>query len=169
MKSPSSRPDRSPSGFKINQLTLRVEGLLLAGLLGSLVCVVLLQTASRRLPIHLIWTDEVSRFLLVWLVFFGGAYSVGTGAVLVLDLLRSKVGWHTNRLLDTAALILSMLVCAYIVYLSPAFLRTVSSQEAVTSGLPMMIVYLAVPIGFLLSFWHLAFNARRAFTRPGDN
>ena len=51
---------------------------LLSLLLGLLVAIVTLQIAGRLLPFipYMLWTEEIARFLLTWLVFIGGAVGV---------------------------------------------------------------------------------------------
>lgn len=68
---------------------------LLSLLLGLLVAIVTLQIAGRLLPFipYMLWTEEIARFLLTWLVFLGGAVGVKEHSHFLVDifpLVRSK-------------------------------------------------------------------------------
>lgn len=62
----------------IMDYTHKVLSHLLSLLLGALVVIVTLQIAGRLLPFipYMLWTEEIARFLLTWLVFIGGAVGV---------------------------------------------------------------------------------------------
>ena len=65
-------------------------------LLGLLVAIVTLQIAGRLLPFipYMLWTEEIARFLLTWLVFLGAAVGVKEHSHFLVDifpLVKSKV------------------------------------------------------------------------------
>lgn len=158
MSSPGNDASRGLSVSKFFQILTRLEGLLIAVVLLAIIVLTIVQMASRRLPLDIVWTDEVIRFLLVWLVFMGAAYSFGNGKILALELMAKKLSPLTNRIINATAIALSILVCGYITYQGGAFLGSVSGQTSVTGGIPMTYVYLSVLVGFALMTAHLAHN-----------
>lgn len=62
-----------------------------AVLLGALLLVVSYQIISRWVPFlpRILWTEEISRFLLVWVIFLGAAIGVKEETHFVLDMVSS--------------------------------------------------------------------------------
>lgn len=82
-------------GF-IEQSYLIIGTVLLTALIG----VVLLQVVSRPLPISSpAWTDEVARFLLVYVVAFGCALATGKRELVNVDLVISMLSPTLRRIL----------------------------------------------------------------------
>ena len=79
----------------IMDYTHRILSHVLSLLLGALVIIVTLQIAGRLLPFipYMLWTEEIARFLLTWLVFIGGAVGVKEHSHFLVDifpLVKSK-------------------------------------------------------------------------------
>jgi TRAP-type C4-dicarboxylate transport system permease small subunit len=51
----------------------RVESVILIGLIAAMFLLVVLQILARVVAQSPTWTEEVSRYLMVWLAFFGAA------------------------------------------------------------------------------------------------
>jgi len=125
-------------------------GWLLAGLMGLAVLNLTWQVASRYLlgaPSS--FSDELARFLLVWIGLFGAAYGVGQRLHLAIDLLPA----HLDPRIDRAAtLTVGLLTLAFAVAVlvvggtSLVELTASLGQRSPALGLPMAVVYLALPL-----------------------
>lgn len=69
-----------------------------AVLLGVLLCMVCYQVGARWVPFlpRALWTEEISRFLLVWVIFLGGAIGVRERSHFILEVL----GEHRSRMVN---------------------------------------------------------------------
>ncbi len=47
--------------------------------MAALICVITLQIVSRLMFTSVSWTEEVARFLLIWITFLGGRAGLSTG------------------------------------------------------------------------------------------
>lgn len=125
-------------------------GALLALLMFTLVCSVSWQVASRYLlrdPSA--WTEELARYLLIWIGLLGAAYAYRTRAHLGIDLLAEKVGpAGRERLRVIAALaVLAFAVPVMIVGgTSLVQLTWELHQYSPALGLPMAAVYSVIPL-----------------------
>lgn len=127
-------------------------------LLAALVVAVSWQVASRLLltrPSTV--TDELARFLLIWLVLFGAAYCVGKKSHLSIDLLSSHLNGPMRRLLSGYT---DIMVFAFALGVMTRgglrLIETVIMSQAIAPALqiPMTYVYIALPAsGVLICFY----------------
>jgi TRAP-type C4-dicarboxylate transport system permease small subunit len=136
---------------------------LLVALMSFMVVNVLWQVASRFLlnnPSS--FTEEVARYLLVWVGLLGAAYAVGKRIHLAIDLLHSKLQGRRSALLEIfiegcvfafAALVLvgggSGLV----------WLTLDLGQTSAALQVPLGLVYLALPLSGLLMMYYAGIHA----------
>ena len=97
------------------------------------------------------WSEELARFLLIWIGVLGAAYASGQRMHLSIDLLASK----PVRLI--AALIILFALAVFVVGGTQLVLLTAQlGQTSPALGLPMSLVYAVVPIsGLLIIFYRL--------------
>lgn len=100
----------------------------------------------------LTFSEEASRFLMIWLVMLGTAYSIKEGSIIAIDILQSLL---KGKLLKFLRLLMSLVGCAfYVIMIVYGFkmAQSVSFQIAPTTGLSMFWPMLAIPVGGVLMF-----------------
>ncbi len=97
------------------------------------------------------WSEELARFLLIWIGILGAAYASGQRMHLSIDLLDKK----PVRLI--AALIILFALAVMVVGGSRLVMLTADlGQRSPALGIPMSIIYAVVPIsGLLIIFYRL--------------
>ena len=58
--------------------------------MAALICVITLQIVSRLMFTSVSWTEEVARFLLIWITFLGAALAFQQGRHIAVTLLRDS-------------------------------------------------------------------------------
>lgn len=98
-------------------------------------------------------TEELARYLLIWLGLFGAAYAAGQGSHLSVDLLgSSRSRRRASRVAEGLFGLLLVGGGARLVYL-----QLVLGQSSAALGLPLGVVYLAAPIaGILFTYYAFA-------------
>jgi len=140
---------------------------LLVLLMAVLVLDVLWQVFSRfalRAPSS--FTDELARFLFIWIGLLGAAYVTGQRLHLAIDLLAERLSAKSARRLDKivqlAVLLFALAVLVVgggrLVYITFTF-----NQISPTLQIPLGYVYSVVPLSGLL----IAFYAIADLVRPG--
>ncbi len=138
---------------KANLLAEWVVGVCLA----AMTAVVGLQIAGRFIFAYSpFWSDEFTRFLLVWLSFFGMSLGVYRGAHPGIDSLMRALPPRLARLGSTLGLLLSLLFFAVLVVYGGTLTLRTWGQRSVSLEIPMGIPYLAVPVAGLLMCLHTA-------------
>lgn len=132
----------------------------LIGLMGVAVVNVLWQVFTRWiLDDPSSYTEELARFLLIWIGLLGAAYAAGRRLHLAIDLLPAKLTGRPRRLLDMA---IEALVAAFALGVMVVgggrlvWLMLRLDQTSAALQVPLGYVYVAVPLaGLLILFYAL--------------
>ena len=100
----------------------------------------------------LIWTEEVQRYLMIWVAFLGGAACVGRGDHMAMDLLGLFLPASLQRWLRIALLALTAAFCAVLIWKGIPLALGNHSQLSPAARVPMSYPYLAVGVGGGLMF-----------------
>ena len=136
-------------------------GALLVSLFLGLIFSVTWQVASRYLfKAPSSWTEELARFLLIWIGLLGAAYAYRSGAHMRLDLLEEHLGpagASRLRALSSIAVMVFSITVLLLGGLSLVSLTLELEQVSAALNIPMGLVYLALPLsGLLIAFYALA-------------
>jgi len=151
----------------VTKLELALRGLL-AALMGTLVLAVSWQVISRyALSAPSVWTEELARFLLIWIGVLGASYAYRARVHLAIDLLPRKLGGRRGAGLEAVNASLVGVFAAAVMMFGGGRLVMITwqlNQISPALGLPMAVVYSVVPLSgaLLLLFACLRFVAERA-------
>lgn len=117
-----------------------------------LICVTLFQVLSRYiLPVPISFTEEVGRFLFIWMSFLGSAIVMKRDEHIRLDLFQGRVSKRTADIVRIAVYSLIMFLSVIILITGPALLGAASRQTAAVSRISMGVVYTVLPLSALLT------------------
>ncbi len=123
-------------------------------ILTTLIAVLTLQVAGRQLPgLFFPWTEEVSRFLFVWLAFLGTALAVQRNAHVAIHVFADRTGPGVQLVLG---LITRSLVVGFALIMVYYGLRLCMTTRMVSTvlRLPMWLPYAAIPVAGMLIVFH---------------
>lgn len=132
----------------LSELFRKVMGTLCALLILVLGVLVFYQAASRYLPAlpSLLWTEEISRGLLVWLVMLGAGWATFEGTHFRLAILEKRLG----RLFDWIGATGMLIGGGYLLYSAIPFASRGMNRVSQVSGLPATWAYSALLVGAVL-------------------
>jgi TRAP-type C4-dicarboxylate transport system permease small subunit len=131
-------------------------------LVSALTAVTFAQVVTRYvLNDPLIWSEELARYLFVWVSMIGAALAIREGGHFGLDLLIRRMP-ALRPLLGPAVMIVTALFL--LVLLKSGIDETVlaSNQFAMTLPMRMQWAYLALPVGAGFMLFHLAIHVIRS-------
>lgn len=132
---------------------LKLEVFIGALFLALMVVFTSLQIAGRYLfEKPLPWTEEMTRYMFVWMVFISIGYAVKTGEHIRITFVRSMLKPKGRLILDIICNILCFgfsVICTAEGYKLLSTIRQ-GGQTAVSLPIPMWLLYLVMPLGFLL-------------------
>ena len=140
---------------KISRYTNNAAEYLLITLVGTMSLLIFIQVIFRYVLNHSIyWSEEVGRYLLIWITFLGASVGFRRKAHVGIDFLYQKVSEPIKRyfkvVIEIFILLLSFIMFFYGIKLS-IFVRM---QLSPALFLPMSIPYSSVAVGGFLIFFH---------------
>lgn len=129
----------------------RVLSAVAAALLAALTVVVTFQVLGRYVPFipRPLWTEEVSRLLLAWMVFLGAAVVLRRSEHFVIDLLPRRVEERFGRALQLVVLVLVVAVSVALLVGGVLMAQGGLSRVSTASGLNRAWAFAALPAGGL--------------------
>lgn len=136
----------------------RALAALLVLLMTAMVAVVTWQVVSRyALGSPSPWTEEVARYLLIWIGMLGTAYAFRTRAHIGLDLLPRRLTGIAARRLHRVTLGIVIVFAATVLLFGGGSLVLLTwelRQVSAALGLPIAIVYSVIPLAGVLIIVH---------------
>ena len=120
---------------------------LMAATVGVLVFPVSLQIISRYTALipSYIWTEELSRFLFIWMVMLGAMIGIKEGTHFEVDV-WPELGQRANAALKIVSHLFVLIFALVFVYWGIKFVQFGWYQESELAELPMPFIFLAWPL-----------------------
>ena len=158
----------------VNKIADNFEGYCCAVMLAVMSVVVFLQVIFRFvIKASLPWSEELSRYLLVYITYFGCAYGIKTGAHLGVEafvlILPKTVQKAINVLVQIGGLVVCVLILKFGADIVMSQMQ--SGQLSPAMRLPMWTIYSAIPIGMAFCVIRYAVEivkAVQALIRPSE-
>ena len=122
----------------------------------ALMCVVVLQIVARSvLAISIPWTEELTRFLFIWLTYIGAAVAARKGSNIVIDMLIQKIPNKIRKASEIVIILSSMAVV--VVFLVGSWNLIEKTKGVYYSTMPFLSTgcqYVAPVVGFVLILFY---------------
>lgn len=127
--------------------------------MAALIGVISLQIISRVLFTAVEWTEELARFLLVWLTFLASTLAFQRGRHIAVTFAVDALPAQLRQL---ARLLATLVVMAFLVALaviSVEYMQVQSFQKSAALRVPMSYVYAVVPFCAAIMAWYALVDA----------
>lgn len=110
------------------------------------------QVVARFFGVGFAWTDETARYGMIWMTFLGSAALIGWGGHISINIVIDAVPRPVEIVLRVfvAAVVLACILAIGWLALQLTQRPTVLNQRTPMMGIPMLWVYLALPISICL-------------------
>lgn len=144
----------------LRRLNAGLERTALAFVVAALgvMCVVVFAQVFGRYVVHysLPWSEELSRFLMVWVSMLGSAVAARRRMHVGFDALVARLPAPARKVARAAAIVVAAAVFAATAWFGFRLASFNMAQTSAAMGIPMGYPYLAVPVGSLLLVLFLA-------------
>lgn len=148
-----------------NDVAVHVETFLLAAFTLALVGAIFIEVICRYLLfISTAWSEELARYLFVWLTYIGSAYAFNQGSHIEIDVCKqviekTKVVKNKElglKILEIMSIISTILFLVIFCNIFWGYMMKIwaSNQTSPTMHIPMGVIYLPVFIGSVMSIYH---------------
>jgi len=128
-------------------------------MLAAMATMVFANVALRFLTDQsILWVEEASRYLMIWLTFLGSGIVLRYGAHVAIETLAHGLPGAATAIRGAVLGVLFVFFAAMI-WLGARYAILTWDQTTPVLGIPIGAVYLAMPIGFALMMVHLALMA----------
>lgn len=132
----------------------KILGVLLVFLMAVMVIAVSWQVFSRYvLQSSSSFTEEIARFLLIWIGILGAAYIAGQQQHLSIDILAPKLTPKNRVRLRMGINVLIILFCLFVLVIGGSnlvYLNYLLGQTSAALNIPLGAVYIVIPISGVL-------------------
>jgi len=145
-------------------LPIKFLNFIIVAMFSCMSIAVFIQIIFRYLlhqPIY--WSEEIPRFILIWLTFLGSAIAMKNHSHLSISLLTNRLAVQKRIWVQFFANLLSLLFISILVW--GGIIITILTMPNRTAALqmPTGLVYLAVPVGGILMIIYLLKNTIELF------
>src|SRR4051794_16746577 len=148
--------DRGPAFEPLAQLVDRLNRLIgvLVALLLAAMCVCAFAQVMVRLVLGIFginiaapWSEELSRYFMIWLIFLGGAYACRNAQMISLTFVSERIPPYLHRYADALAALICVVFYALLVRVGLKAMEFGWIEQSPVLQFPKAWVYLAMPIG----------------------
>lgn len=138
---------------KLGNILNKIEEWFLIIAMAVMSTVVFLQVLFRIFSGSLPWSEELSRYLTIWISAIGASYGFRHGAHIGVDAFKLMFPPKMREVISIISYILVAIICLILVGIGLQLVQTQMQfgQRSPAMRVPMWIAYLALPVGFLLS------------------
>jgi C4-dicarboxylate transporter DctQ subunit len=137
---------------KIVNFFNKTEEWILIVLMAAISIVVFIQVVFRVAGNSLSWSEELARYLTIWITFIGASYGFRFGTHIGVEAFKHWLPFRVERCVD----LLSNLIVAFLSVLMMKFSLDIIlnvhmkfHQVSPAMRMPIWIAYLALPVGYL--------------------
>lgn len=141
------------------------EEYLLVLLMSLEVIIVFAQVITRFvLKTPLAWSEEIARYMFIWLVWVGAAYATKENKNIKIDILSSKFTGAMKVIADIFTGILFIGLMLFMLYTSGKVTYTVYLSNSIATGshMPMWIAWFSLPLSMALMLFRFIQNSIRS-------
>jgi TRAP-type C4-dicarboxylate transport system permease small subunit len=114
------------------------------------------------------WTEEAMRYGMIWLMMLGSVACIFRAEHMGIEALENYAGPRRAPLVKSALYTVAAVFCAFLLLYSwPLALRN-AAQLAPASGIPMIVPYMALPVGAALMLVQIALSWLSGFEPEPD-
>ncbi len=152
---PPFYPDKLVHGVgRASSLVDAVVGVLAFCALTTMLVVITLQIVFRVFFQALPWSEELSRYLLVWTTFLGATMAYRRGVHIAVTFLVNSLPALLGRLVRIAGILASLIFFGTAMFYAVRYMQLQSFQVTASLRLPMPYVYAVMPAAFGVMILH---------------
>lgn len=147
---------------KIGNIINKAEEWILVFLMSALSVIVFAQVVFRYAGHSLSWSEELARYLTIWISFIGASYGFRYGAHIGVEAFKNWLPFRARRVVDLIACIAVAVISVLMMYYGYLIITKVHlkfGQVSPAMRMPMQYAYLAIPVGYLLMIYRNIQNA----------
>lgn len=112
---------------------------------------IIAQVIFRMLKMALPWSEELTRYLMEYVVFWGAAYAFSYKGHMIVNLLVDRYQGKVRKIWEIGVYLFLVFFFILVIKNSLSWIFTTRSQVSAAMQIPMWTVYMAIPTGSLFA------------------
>jgi len=144
--------------------------------MAALIGVITLQIVSRVFFTAVSWTEEVARFLLIWITFLGATLAFQRGRHIAVTFVVDVLPPRLAQLARIAAVLVALGFMLALIVIGYRYMQMQSFQRSAALRLSMTYIYAVIPLSAAIMAWYalidvieLTFKGSGATDTDSDN
>jgi TRAP-type C4-dicarboxylate transport system permease small subunit len=151
---------------KAENILLVANRAVVGAMLAAMATLVFLNVVMRYVFNNSIaWTEEISRYLMIWTTYLGAGLALREGRHVAIEFFQDLLPSPLRRAVRVFVATLMLVFMALLVYWGFVYAQEAWSQYTAVTNLPQGAFYLAIPIGAIIFSLHLVATLREYVTR----
>ncbi|OAH54523.1 TRAP transporter [Domibacillus aminovorans] len=139
--------------IRVNDVFNKLCGYLVALMMAVMTGLIFWQVIARYvLGSSLAWSEELSRFLMIYVVLIGASLALRNGRLLAVEVVPEMLNEKIRKWIVILTHLISMIFYVILIVYGLDLAQKFSNQIAPGTGISMFIIYLSLPIGGILFF-----------------
>lgn len=139
---------------KVSDVLDKIMEAVIVFMLLAMVAVTGAQVVCRLVNHALAWSEELTRYLLIWSSMLGAGCVYKHGGHISIEVLQNAMPKPVRKAMKIIVQVLCMILFAMIVVYGVQYFQRQGTQISAAMKVPMRLVYLAIPIGCGTMFVH---------------
>ncbi len=133
--------------------------------LTAMVLLTGLQIVCRLFFTALAWSEELTRYLLIWSTFIGAGIVYKHGGHIAVTLLHGFLPPMAGKAVKVFIHVICGAFCAIAIYYGFQYMGMQGNQLSAAMRIPMRYMYMCIPVGFAIMEVHVVDAILQLFTR----
>lgn len=129
----------------------QIIGYLMVVMMTAMTIVIIAQVICRIVHGSIPWSEEFSRFLMIYITFLGMAYACRYDQLMSVKFLQMSLPELGRKIMYAVALLIQIAFFATVFYQGLAIIQTVHTQLSPAMRIPMSLPYSAMMVGSILA------------------
>ena len=140
---------------KISNILIRINEFLAGVVLGSAMIIGILQVFYRYfLNLSLTWSEEIMRYMLLWLVFTTLPIAVVSKKHISLDIILEKVSPEIKKWMEIIINLIGIIIIVSLAFYSIELVALGKLQRVSSINIQLNYIYIIVPISLIITVFH---------------
>jgi TRAP-type C4-dicarboxylate transport system permease small subunit len=157
MAEPAADPTSRPTALATAERALvGVNRAAVVGLMAAMAVLVFVNVVSRYVfNYSIVWAEEISRYMMIWVGFIGSGLVLRYGAHIAVEVFQDLLPVRAAQALRALVVAILAITFAALTWLGVQYVIFAWGQETPVLNWNFGLIYLTIPLGALLMLLHL--------------
>ncbi|MBG9567095.1 TRAP transporter small permease [Brevibacillus agri] len=142
---------------------------IIALILGFTALLTLYQVFARYiLKSPLVWSEELVRYLMIWIVFLGAALALRKGLLISVEIVQQIVPKTARKIMEIITVIVNVILLIILTKYGFGIMENLANQTTGAMDIPVAWTYAAIPVGSIIALLNSVVVFIEIFTKKEE-